>query len=114
MQQWQREGREVVIIDVREDVEYTEGHLDGAINIPYAQIEARLDEINPDVPNVVYCIYSSWRAPYAANLLADLGYSNIYVMEGRDLGVECRRAGDLSDRNGRYARSHCGLSEGVA
>lgn len=90
VKEWQREGQNLTFIDVREPVEFEAGHLEGAVNIPYFEIEARKGEINTDHPNVIYCIFSSWRAPYAANVLADLGFSNIYVLEG---GISSWNAG---------------------
>ena len=82
VKQWQRQSANVTFIDVREPKEYEAGHIEGAINIPFAQIETRSHEINGDHPNVFYCISSSWRAPYAANTMKDLGFENIYVLEG--------------------------------
>lgn len=90
VKQWEQEGQKVAFIDVREPMEFEEGHLEGAVNIPYYEIENRRDEINTDYLNVIYCIFSSWRAPYAANTLADLGLDNIYVLEG---GISAWNAG---------------------
>ena len=42
------------ILDVREDVEWAHGHIDGAQHIPLAQIPARLDEL-PDGKTLVVC-----------------------------------------------------------
>src|SRR3989338_8141507 len=70
---WQAEGRPFTFIDVRAPEEYSAGHIPGAINIPYDDIERRELEVDKNKPQVVYCIYSAWRAPYAANALADLG-----------------------------------------
>ncbi len=77
-------------MDVREPQEFEAGHLPEAINIPYSQIEKRAAEIEKDHPYIFYCISSSWRAPYSANTLADLGYTNVYVLEG---GINAWNAG---------------------
>ena len=90
VREWQARGLKVTFIDVREPEEFEVGHLEGALNIPHSQIEQRSDEITKDHPHVVYCIHSSWRAPYAANALADLGYENVYVLDG---GVSAWHAG---------------------
>jgi len=42
-------------VDVRSASEYAAGHVPGAINIPMEQIEARLDDLNPDCPIVLIC-----------------------------------------------------------
>jgi len=36
----------LVILDVRTELEYVEGHIEGAINIPLAELEQRLDELD--------------------------------------------------------------------
>lgn len=82
VRQWQLENRRMTIIDVREEKEYNEGHIEHAINIPYTQLEDRLDEIATDRPQIFYCIHSSWRAPYSANLLKDKGFKDIFILEG--------------------------------
>ena len=86
---WQAQ-KKVIIVDVREPQEYEAGHIDGAINIPYRDIEPRAKEINFEDTYVFYCIHSSWRAPYAANFLADQGHANVYILEG---GIAAWNAG---------------------
>ena len=90
VREWQESGVKVTFIDVRESKEFDAGHLEGAVNIPHTQIEERSTEIGKDHPYVLYCIHSSWRAPYAANALADLGYENIHILDG---GIAAWHAG---------------------
>jgi rhodanese-related sulfurtransferase/DNA-binding transcriptional ArsR family regulator len=45
----------VVVLDVRPADEYEAGHLKGAVSIPLAELEDRLDEIPPDAEVVAYC-----------------------------------------------------------
>lgn len=73
-----------VLIDVRTAEEYNEGHLDGAINIPYDVIVnpgvTIMDSIIPDeTPIVVYC-KSGNRSGQAYNSLKMAGYKNVYDM----------------------------------
>lgn len=84
VRQWQAQGKDFVFVDVREPEEFETGHIEGSINIPYAQVDDRLAEFTKetDTSYVIYCIHSSWRAPYVANLMADEGYENVYVLEG--------------------------------
>jgi len=42
------------LIDVRQESEYRNGHLPGALLIPVSGINARLDEIDPEKPTIVY------------------------------------------------------------
>lgn len=45
----------VTVIDVRPPDEFALGHLPGAINVPLADLQARLPEIDPDREIVAYC-----------------------------------------------------------
>ena len=69
---------EYVVIDVREPHEYAAGHVDGALNIPPAQLMSGAPELR-DVPKdaniIVYC-HSGSRSNVARHILSDLGYTN--------------------------------------
>lgn len=45
----------VTVLDVRPADEFATGHLPGAVNIPLAELEARLAELDPDQEVVAYC-----------------------------------------------------------
>lgn len=45
----------VTIVDVRPKEEYDAGHLRGAINVPLAEIEQRLNDLPPEREIVAYC-----------------------------------------------------------
>ncbi len=49
----------VVVLDVRPEDEFALGHVPGALNIPFGELEARLGELPADIPVVAYC-----RGPY--------------------------------------------------
>ncbi|PSJ59010.1 ArsR/SmtB family transcription factor [Pseudaminobacter soli (ex Li et al. 2025)] len=49
----------VTVLDVRPEDEFALGHLPGALNIPLAELESRLNELSPDTEIVAYC-----RGPY--------------------------------------------------
>jgi predicted heme/steroid binding protein/rhodanese-related sulfurtransferase len=82
VKKWQEDGQVFLFVDVREASEFQQGHLPGASNIPYHDLQQRIPEVPKDRPVIFYCTYSSWRAPYAGNLLADYGFDNVYVLEG--------------------------------
>lgn len=82
IKEWEKRGREFQFVDVREPDEFDAGHLPTAINIPYYDLEKRVEELPKEKPVVIYCTASSWRAPYSANLLADKGLSNVFVLDG--------------------------------
>lgn len=45
----------VTVVDVRPADEYADGHLPGALNIPLAELGARLGELPADLEVVAYC-----------------------------------------------------------
>ncbi len=45
----------VTVIDVRPPEEYAAGHVPGAVNIPLAELEVHLEELDPDQEVVAYC-----------------------------------------------------------
>ena len=76
-------GEEHIILDTREQDEYDEGHIPGAILIPYTEIENKAEEMLPDKDKLilVYC-RSGRRSKIAAESLAKLGYTNVKEFGG--------------------------------
>ena len=76
-------GEEHIILDTREQDEFDEGHIPGAILIPYTEIENKAEEILPDKEEMilVYC-RSGRRSKIAAESLAKLGYTNVKEFGG--------------------------------
>lgn len=72
-----------IILDVRAQEEYDEGHIPGAVVIPHTEVEARAEAELPDKEQVilVYC-RSGRRSKLAAQALADLGYTNVKEFGG--------------------------------
>lgn len=68
------ENEDVFVIDVRTPLEYEQGHIPGAVNIPHDDIENHIDEIPKDRNIVVYC-RSGHRAQLAMKILEEKGYS---------------------------------------
>lgn len=69
------EEGEVVVLDVRPEVEYQAGHIPSAVSIPITELEGRLAELPTDKEIVAYCRgpYCLY-APQAVELLAKKGY----------------------------------------
>ena len=67
-----------IILDVREQDEFDEGHIPNAILIPYTQINQQAPEKLPDKDRLilVYC-RSGRRSKIAAESLVGLGYTNV-------------------------------------
>lgn len=76
-----QDNPDVVLIDVREPVEYSAGYISGAKLIPLGQIPARLNEIPKDKTVVLTC-RSGNRSGQAATYLRQQGYSNVHNMAG--------------------------------
>ncbi|MDQ5944040.1 MAG: phage shock protein [Patescibacteria group bacterium] len=67
------------IIDVREPHEFTEGHVENAINIPVGQLQQLPSlhlGIEPTDEVILYC-RSGGRAGMACQVLANLGYTSV-------------------------------------
>ena len=78
--------RSNVVIDVRTPEEFASGHINGAINIPYDQIEARrsaLSKVKKDENILVYC-RSGRRSEIARQSLQKLGFKNVQNGGGID------------------------------
>lgn len=72
-----------IIVDVRRQDEYDEGHIPGAVLIPNESITDKQPEQLPDLNQVIliYC-RSGRRSKEASQKLADIGYTNIYEFGG--------------------------------
>jgi glyoxylase-like metal-dependent hydrolase (beta-lactamase superfamily II)/rhodanese-related sulfurtransferase len=53
--EWLEEGRDVVVIDVREPFEWREGHINQAVHLPMLEASSRLGELPRDRPKAVLC-----------------------------------------------------------
>jgi len=68
-----------IIIDVREPSEYSLGHVEGAINMPPAELMAgakKLDGIDKATELVLYCKTGS-RSNVSMQILSQLGFINL-------------------------------------
>ena len=74
-------GEAPLVVDVRYPKEYAVAHIPGAINIPLAEIEKRLDEFRQKNGVLVYCINGS-RTRQAEAILVAADVPNIYHLEG--------------------------------
>ncbi len=76
-------GLEHIVLDTREQEEFDEGHIPGAILIPYTEIEVMAEEKLPDKDALilVYC-RSGRRSKIASESLAKQGYTNVKEFGG--------------------------------
>lgn len=66
------------LVDVRSPAEYARGHLQGAENLPFADLAARMAELGPvSQPLVVYCA-SGHRSGRAVRILQRRGFAAVH------------------------------------
>lgn len=74
---------DLLIIDVRTVAEFKEGHIPNSINVPLDVISNQIASIVPNKDDqIVIVCRSGNRSAQAANILRDLGYTNIIDMGG--------------------------------
>jgi rhodanese-related sulfurtransferase len=80
-----------ILVDVRQEFEYVEAHVPGALLIPLDQLQSRIDEIPVDVEVLCIC-RSGGRSSKATEFLRSRGL-NAYNVEGGTLAwIESGRA----------------------
>ena len=72
-----------IILDVRTQEEYDQGHIPGATQISHEEIAEKAEDVLTDKDQLilVYC-RSGRRSKIAAEILVDLGYTNIKEFGG--------------------------------
>ena len=81
LEMWIQAGRPMVLVDLRSRQEYEAGHLQGAVNIPYEELETRLEEIPRQLPCVLNCSRGS-QSLLACSRLNRLGRNAVNVYGG--------------------------------
>src|ERR1700736_6367964 len=78
-----QEEQEIVLVDVREKLEWNEGHIPGAIHVPRGYLELQIEEAVPDKSKtvVLYCA-GGVRSLMAGATLKQMGYANPISMSG--------------------------------
>lgn len=76
-------NRDVIILDVRTEDEYNSGHIENSVLIPVDDLEDKAEEllVNKEQKILVYC-RSGNRSKKAADLLVEMGYTNVYDLGG--------------------------------
>src|SRR6266568_1366416 len=78
-----RENQNIVLVDVREKLEWNDGHIPGAIHVPRGYLELQIEEAVPDKSKtvVLYCA-GGVRSLMAGATLQQMGYANPISMSG--------------------------------
>lgn len=77
----QREISHLQVVDVRNPGEVADGAIPDAIAIPVGQLPARVAELDPSRPTVVYCA-GGYRSSVAASLLRHRGFTDVSDVRG--------------------------------
>ena len=74
-------GEDVALVDVRAPREYEINHIEGAVNIPVADLRTRHSELNKSKAIVLICS-TGHRSSLGASLLKQRGFNNMYNVAG--------------------------------
>jgi rhodanese-related sulfurtransferase len=76
-------GEKFVLIDTREDNEWANGHLPGAVHLSKGVIERDIEQRVPDTGTklILYC-GGGFRSALAGDNLQKMGYTNVESMDG--------------------------------
>jgi len=74
-------GEKLNLIDVREDFEYEERHIPGAVLIPLGTLPEHLDSLDKDKEYIMVCRRAN-RSRVATELLQANGFTNVKNMLG--------------------------------
>jgi rhodanese-related sulfurtransferase len=78
-----KDGRELALLDVREDGQFGEGHLLLTVPVPYSMLEARLDTLLPRRSvRTVLVDDGDGVAERAATRMAAVGFTDVSVLDG--------------------------------
>src|SRR5262245_65687557 len=75
-------GERYILLDVREDHEWANGHIPSAHHLGRGLLERDIEQLLPErtAPIVVYCD-GDFRSVLAADSLQKLGYANVFSLE---------------------------------
>src|SRR6478735_2715498 len=77
------DGRELALIDLREELVFSRNHLLWARSIPLSRLELRFARLVPRLTTrIVLCDDGDGLVERAAKVLADAGYSDISCLDG--------------------------------
>jgi rhodanese-related sulfurtransferase len=75
------ENRSVVLLDVREPLEFRHAHIAGSTHIPMQEVPRRLTELSPEAEIVVIC-HHGMRSAQVAGFLEGRGFINVSNLSG--------------------------------
>lgn len=101
LHQWLKEGRDFLLLDTRNDFEACFGSFKDAVTLPLdkfrhfqSQVDDALKELPKDKPVVMFCT-GGIRCEKGAPLMASLGFSDVYQLDGGILNYYAQCGGDF-------------------
>ena len=79
------------LIDVRSTVEFSQGALNGAVNMPMESFQYLADSIDKSKPVILYC-RSGMRSGVAKQFLETLGFDSVFNIGSYQRYVTCNQA----------------------
>lgn len=76
-----KQQSDALLIDVREDDEWAEGHLPGAVHYPLSRLVETVPELPAHERYITYCAHGL-RSETAGRLFTAAGYRNVYSLKG--------------------------------
>ncbi|MCA9124606.1 MAG: MBL fold metallo-hydrolase [Planctomycetaceae bacterium] len=95
----------LVVVDVRAEKEWNDGHIEGSVNIPLSHLSERAAELPSEKTLVVHC-KSGYRSSIAASILQQQGFEHVLDLVG---GFDAWSASKLPVTGS--ASSQCTLSQ---
>ncbi len=83
LRQWIAEGKDMILVDVREANDHAHSRIENSTNVPRGVLELEIDEAAPDRNRTVvtYC-GGGGRSALAADVLQQMGYRDVYSLQG--------------------------------
>ena len=78
-----KQNNNIILLDVRNILEFEESHLPGALNISLGELENKVGLLIPNRGQtiIVYC-NSGIKSRVATEILMDMGYTDVYELKG--------------------------------
>ena len=86
----EQDKEDIYFLDVREDHEFKEGHIEGMSNVPLSKLDKEYSQIPKDKTIVVIC-RSGKRSLQAVSKLKDYGYNDLINVNGGMLEWDGKR-----------------------
>ncbi|MCA1023732.1 FAD-dependent oxidoreductase [Halobacillus litoralis] len=74
-------GEKIQVIDTRAPKQYKVSNVEGAVNIPLAELRAEAKQLDPAIPTVTYC-NKGVTGNAAQNVLINMGFEEVYNLSG--------------------------------